>query len=256
MNITLRIRSEEGVQRIQVGRNDSVEEIYKHIESREGYYLSKDPQGQYSLSPNLPLSEFNNGDFIFLHRLPLEPMESLDGQEGGLDSIDLELEKRPGVLQRGLDPHACRHGPKGMCEHCLPLEPWQIPSVASAKHLPLHVYLRQAAIRVSDYFKKGDTNIPIPQAIIVCKEHPEKEMCSKCIPQAVTLKRQPYRLVDHVEFTSSSGVEQVVGEWRRTGLQRFAWLFGEIVPRSSEPWDLDVWSDLWSSQSKKASLME
>jgi hypothetical protein len=46
--------------------------------------------------------------------------------------------------------------------------------------------------------------------------------------------------VDHAEFTSSSGVEQVVGEWRRTGLQRFAWLFGEIVPRSCEHWDLGV----------------
>lgn len=242
MNITLRVRSTKGVQRVQVDSTDTLSAVYDKIAPDDGYYLSKDPGGRQSLSPSTPVSLFAHGDFVFLHSVH-EQQESTKSSDQSMvsQSVDDLLSKRTGKLKRRIDTAACRHGQGGMCEHCQPLEPWQIPQTSAAKHLPLHVYLRKIEKSFTEFnYGQADPDI-IKIQHATCKGHENvKEMCSKCLPSSIPLKRQLYRLVDHVEFSSSQGVEDVVGEWRRSGMQRFAWLFGSVQPRSMEDWDLGV----------------
>jgi len=54
----------------------------------------------------------------------------------------------------------------------------------------------------------------------------------KDLAQPIFLERQPYRLVDHVEFETSHVVNTFLQAWRNTGVQRFGYLYGryEVHP--------------------------
>jgi nuclear protein localization family protein 4 len=51
----------------------------------------------------------------------------------------------------------------------------------------------------------------------------------------VTLARQTFRFVDHVEFAKPAIIEQFLQPWRRTGQQRFGYLYGRYEPYSNVP---------------------
>ena len=47
-----------------------------------------------------------------------------------------------------------------------------------------------------------------------------------CQPPALTLKRQTYRHVDHIEFENPGLVDDFLAYWRNTGNQRAGFLYG------------------------------
>lgn len=175
-----------------------------------------------------------------------QPIEVLKDTEPGKvetaeeDQVDRLLRTQDGLIRRDRDSAYCKHGSNGMCAHCQPLEPFDAGYQAAQKikHSSFHAYLRKLAaasahdigplLEVRDYCVRKDCpggHPPYPEGL-----------CSKCQPPAIVLSQQPFRLVDHVEVTSSEIIEQgLLAAWRETGLQRFAWLLGRYEPYEAVP---------------------
>ena len=156
------------------------------------------------------------------------------------DPVDKYWRTKDGKIPRG-HTRLCKHGPNGMCDYCMPLEPYDTTYHAehSIKHLSYHAYLRKLTPKntSSSYVPPlGPLNykvkVPCPTG-----SHPSwpTGICTACQPPAITLQSQPFRMVDHLEIASTDIIDRFLQAWRRTGLQRFGWLIGRYEPYDEVP---------------------
>ncbi|KAL0108495.1 hypothetical protein PUN28_015203 [Cardiocondyla obscurior] len=154
------------------------------------------------------------------------------------NDIDEQLWKLDGTIQRKRDEKLCRHGAKGCCVHCSPLEPFDEIYLReqNIKHLSFHSYLRKltAGVDRGKFIQLDDISCRIKTG---CKDHPPwpRGICSKCQPNSITLNRQTYRHVDNVMFENASLVERFLNYWRSTGHQRIGYLYGRYEVHSDVP---------------------
>ncbi|CAL1686966.1 unnamed protein product [Lasius platythorax] len=154
------------------------------------------------------------------------------------DDVDEQLWKLDGKIQRKRDEKLCRHGAKGCCVHCSPLEPFDeiYLKEQNIKHLSFHSYLRKltAGVDRGKFIQLDDISCRIKTG---CKDHPPwpRGICSKCQPNSITLNRQTYRHVDNVMFENASLVERFLNYWRSTGHQRIGYLYGRYEVHSDVP---------------------
>lgn len=214
------------------------------------------------LSRRKPLTHppHRHGDLIFVsyQPKPVSQQESIPSTNSAIpaklstinlwdkvteNAVDIYWRSQPGKLPRGRDAVFCKHGPKGMCDYCMPLEPYDAAyhKEHAIKHLSYHAYLRKITPKqttsASSFLPPLEplsykVKVPCPKAGHVPWP---AGICTACQPSAITLQSQPFRMVDHLEIASMDIIDRFLQVWRKTGLQRFGWLIGHYEPYDKVP---------------------
>ncbi|KAI9013903.1 NPL4 family-domain-containing protein [Phycomyces nitens] len=265
----LRIRSKEGMIRVQVDPNDTFATLGNKIAAElklddpSTLALGEQPNPEaatpiaHMATRTIAQAHLQHGSMLFVsYKESSPPTDTTTGPAAHTptnyttvqqDEIDNFLENERGVIKRSKDAKFCRHGAHAMCDYCMPLEPYDAGYLEEnkIKHMSFHSYLRKidAAQQTKAPSATTQQKLPLLEEAHYTVKVPctgahaawPEGICTKCQPSAITLQRQTYRMVDHVEFSSASVVDNFLNAWRDSGCQRFGYLYGRYEPYLDVP---------------------
>ncbi|KAJ3190695.1 nuclear protein localization protein 4 [Irineochytrium annulatum] len=242
------------MERLNIDRTDAnyiVAEVAKALKVAESSFALYMDQAHSKPLNTSNSASLKHGDIVFAKSAPVAENREVQQHAGSVldvrqDPLDDMLEREKGLIMRKRDPTFCRHGYSGMCDYCMPLEPYDSTYLETnkIKHLSFHSYLR----KIMNSAKTAPVSSP---AFIPPLDEPELKVlnpcpskmhepypagiCTKCQPSAITLQSQAFRMVDHVEFDSGEIMETFIKYWRQTGHQRFGYMYGRYEPYPEVP---------------------
>ncbi|KAG0344812.1 nuclear protein localization protein 4 [Podila humilis] len=252
----VRVRSKEGTHRIDVNPTDDIvilrNKIASELKITDPTTITISDQPSAGATPIDSLSGksladlgVKHGDLLYIGFAAAAVEQPASASSSVVqDAVDDYLDTQSGLIKRGKDAKFCKHAANGMCDYCMPLEPFDAAYLEEhkIKSMSFHAYLR----KLGAHDKKQGTNYttlpsleePSYKVKTNCSSgHPPwpASICTKCQPSAITLQRQAFRLVDHVEFSNASIIDNFIGYWRSTGLQRFGYMYGRYEPYTEVP---------------------
>ncbi|KAJ2722643.1 nuclear protein localization protein 4 [Coemansia sp. Benny D115] len=270
----IRVRSPEGMHRVEVAPADTLAQLLERLApimnapTPDSILLTRDAGGHQLIAEfekTMAALGLRHGDILFASvaasaRPSVEPTAAGTAAAAEKDSgrpeafvvqepVDRELERDDGLIRRKRDGGFCKHGANAMCEYCMPIEPYDAGYLADKKikHMSFHAYLRKI---LSESKIRGDISGGIPPNLPLPLEDPDyrvkahcksghapwpEGICTKCQPSAITLQRQPFRMVDNVEFATPALIERILGFWRATRCQRFGFMYGRYERSTDVP---------------------
>eukprot|EP00158_Paraphelidium_tribonemae_P002848 Partr_v1_DN25724_c0_g1_i1_m74929 putative Nuclear protein localization len=245
----IRIRSSQhGAHRLDVEPETTMAEMISRLpREMEATALSNQPSGDRPFPVDLTVAacRLRHGDLLFAVSAPPSKGSTTNSSSPPAASadvlvsqLDAELDRDPGLIKRSRDSNFCRHGPNAMCDYCMPLEPYDQTYLKEnkIKHLSFYSHLKQRhhQDKASRVLLEEPSFRVLPHCPTGHAPYP-KSMCAKCQPSAIVLQQQSFRMVDHVEFESSAVVDEFIANWRRSGLQRFGYLYGRLCRHPDIP---------------------
>ncbi|KAJ7596715.1 NPL4 family-domain-containing protein [Mycena floridula] len=268
----IRVRTKDGNFRFDLPPSATVGELFEKIlptttdADLSTFTISNQPRGnesKLSILKGRTLQDIgvSHADLLFVNYKSIEPVAGQSSTPSVEPSSSTESSHRPwesvvedkvdafwratdGKIPRQRDTQFCKHGPKGMCDYCMPLEPYDAAyhKENSIKHLSYHAYLQKVSPKTSS--KSAISDIPPLNSLSYKVKTPcptgahppwPAGICTSCQPSAITLQSQPFRMVDHLEIASTDIIDRFLQAWRNTGLQRFGWLIGRYEPYDKVP---------------------